>query len=77
VSDSFAIHWAVAHQAPLSMGVQMCSGLILGSGRSPGKGNGNTQQYSCLGNPMDRGTWQAIVHGVARPGYDLINKPQQ
>ena len=39
-------------------------GLIPGSGRSPGIGNGNTLQYSCLGNPMDRGTWQATVHGV-------------
>ena len=36
--------------------------LIPGSGRSPGKENGNPLQYSCLGNPMDRGAWQAIVH---------------
>ena len=41
-------------------------GLIPGSGRSPGGGNGNPLQYSCLGNPMDRGTWQATVHGVAK-----------
>ena len=41
-------------------------GLIPGSGRSPGEGNGNPLQYSCLGNPMDRGTWQATVHGVAK-----------
>ena len=41
-------------------------GLIPGSGRSPGEGNGNPLQYSYLGNPMDRGAWQAIVHGVAR-----------
>ena len=40
-------------------------GLIPGSGRSPGEGNGNPLQHSCLGNPMDRGAWQAIVHGVA------------
>ena len=40
-------------------------GLNLGSGRSPGKGNGNPLQYSCLENPMDRGAWQPIVHGVA------------
>ena len=33
-------------------------------GRSPGEGNGNPLQYSCLGNPMDRGAWQAIAHGV-------------
>ena len=41
-------------------------GLILGSGRSPGEGNGNPLQYSCLENPMDKGAWHAIVHGVAR-----------
>ena len=40
-------------------------GLIPGSGRSPGEGNGNPFQYSCLEDPMDRGTWRAIVHGVA------------
>ena len=34
-------------------------------GRSPGEGNGNPLQYSCLGNPMDRGTWRATVHGIA------------
>ena len=39
-------------------------GLILGSGRSPGEGNGNLLQYSCLENPVDRGAWWAIVHGV-------------
>ena len=39
-------------------------GLIFGSGRSPGKGNGNGLQYSCQENPMDRGAWWAIVHGV-------------
>ena len=41
-------------------------GLIPGSGRSPGEGNGNPLQYSCLENPMDRGAWQAIVHGVTQ-----------
>ena len=40
-------------------------GSILESGRSPGEGNGNPFQYSCLGNPMDRGAWRAMVHGVA------------
>ena len=44
-------------------------------GKSPGEGNGNPLQYSCLGNPMDRGAWQAIVHWVARVGYDLAAKP--
>ena len=39
---------------------------ILGSGRSPGKGNGNLVQYSYLENPMDRGVWWATVHGVTK-----------
>ena len=40
------------------------TGLVPGLGRSPGEGNGKPLQYSCLGNPMDRGAWWAIVHGV-------------
>ena len=39
---------------------------VPGLGRSPGEGNGNQLQYSCLGNPMDRGAWWAAVHGVAK-----------
>ena len=39
-------------------------GSIPGSGRSPGEGNGNPLQYSCLENPMDKGAWQATVHGI-------------
>ena len=42
------------------------TGLMPGSGRSPGEGNDNPLQYSCLGNPMDRGAWWAIVHGVTK-----------
>ena len=41
------------------------TGSIPGSGKSPGGGHGNLLQYSCLENPMDRGTWQATVHRVA------------
>ena len=41
-------------------------GSIPGSGRSPGGGNGNSLQYSCLKNSMDRGAWWAIVHRVAK-----------
>ena len=37
---------------------------------SPGEGNGNLLQYSCLENPMDRGAWQATVHGSQRVGHD-------
>ena len=49
-------------------------GSIPGSGRSPGEGNGNPLQYSCLENPMDRGAWQATVPGVARVRQDLATK---
>ena len=56
-----------------SVGKESCNvgdigdeGLIPGSGRSPGIGNGNPLQYSCLGNPMERGAWQATVHRVAK-----------
>ena len=41
------------------------AGLIPGLGRPPGGGNGNPLQYSCLGNPMDRGAWWTTLHGVA------------
>ena len=41
-------------------------GSIPGLGKSPGEGNGNPLQYSCLENPMDGGAWQATVHGVAK-----------
>jgi len=40
------------------------AGYIPGSGRAPGGENDNPSQYSCLGNPMDRGAWQATVHEV-------------
>ena len=43
----------------------------LGSGGSPGEENGNSLQYSCMENPMDRGAWQATVRGIARVGHDL------
>ena len=46
-------------------------GLIPGSGRSPGEGNGNQLQHSCLKNPMDRGAWQATVHRVTNSQTQL------
>ena len=46
-------------------------GSITGSGRSPGEGNGNPLQYSCLENPMDRGAWQATVHEVSKSQIQL------
>ena len=48
-------------------------GFIPGLGRSPGEGNGNPLQYSCLGNPMDREAWQATVLGVAGNRTRLSN----
>ena len=56
-----------------------CNAGDLGSvpafGRSPGEGNGNPLQYSCLENPMDRGAWRATVYGVTRVGHDFVTKP--
>ena len=53
------------------------AGLIPRSGRSPGGGNGNPLQYSCLENPMDRGAWWATVHGAARVRHDLVTRPRR
>ena len=50
---------------PANAGDARDVGSIPGSGRSPGGGHGNLLQYSCLENPMDRGAWQATVHGAA------------
>ena len=50
-------------------------GSIPGSGRSFGERNGNLLQYSCLGNPMDRGVWLAIVRGVTGVRHNLATKP--
>ena len=52
-------------------------GSIPGLGRSPGEGKDNPLQYSCLGNPMDKGTWRATVHGVTQIRHDLMTKPPQ
>ena len=49
-------------------------GSIPDSGRSLGEGKGNMLQYSCLGNPMDRGDWQAIVHGGHKSWTDSVTK---
>ena len=48
--------------------------LTPGLGSSPGEGNGNPLPHSCLGNPVDRGVWQATVHGDTRVGHDLATK---
>ena len=51
---------------PASAGDMRDTGSIPGWGRFPGEGNGNPLQYSCLGNPMDRGAWWAVVDGVGK-----------
>ena len=58
----------VVKNLPANAGDARDTGLIPGSGRSPGEGNGNPLQYSCLENPMNRGAWQATVHGAAKTG---------
>ena len=45
-------------------------------GRSPGEENGNPLQYTCLGNPMDRGAWWVTVQGLARVEHDVVTKQQ-
>ena len=57
---------SVVKNPPASAGDTGDTGLIPGSGRSPGRGNGNPLQYSCLGNLMDRGAWWAAGHGVTK-----------
>ena len=56
----------VVKNLPVNAGEVRDTGSIPESGRSPGEGNGTPLQYSCLGNPMDRGAWRAIVHVVAK-----------
>ena len=56
----------VLKNPPANAGDVRDKGLVPGSGRFPGGGNGNPLQYSCPENPMDRGAWWAIVCGVAR-----------
>ena len=61
----------VVKNLPANTGDIRDAGSIPGSGRSPGGGPGNPLQYSCLENPMDRGTWWATVHGVAKSRTQL------
>ena len=63
----------VVKNPPADAGDTRDAGLIPRSGRSPGGGNGNPLQYSCLETPMDRGAWRAIVHGVTKSRRSLSN----
>ena len=62
---------SVVKNLPASEGDARDVGLISGSGRCPGEGSGSPLQYSCLGNPMDRGAWQAAIHGVTKSQTQL------
>ena len=55
---------SVVKNPPANAGEEGDTGSIPGLGRSPGEGNDNLLQYSCLENPMDRGAWRAAVHGA-------------
>ena len=61
----------VVKNLPASAGDIRDVGSIPGSGKSPGGGNGNPPQYSCLENPMDKGAWWATVHGVTKSQMQL------
>ena len=63
------LHWWLSGKEPACNAGDL--GSILGSGRSPGEGNGTPLQYSRLENPMDGGAWWAAVHGVAQSGTRL------
>ena len=57
---------SVVKNPPANVGDTEDAGLIPGLRRSLGERNGNPLQYSCLGNPMDRGAWWAMIHGVTK-----------
>ena len=66
----------VAQNPPANAGDSGDAGMISGSGKSCGEGNGKPLRYSCLGNPMDRGDWWAVVHQAAEESdmtYQLNN----
>ena len=71
LTEIMGFHWgfpggSVTKNLPANAGDAGGAGSIPGSGRSPGVENGNPLQYSCLENPMDRGAWWAVVHGVTK-----------
>ena len=80
VNSIYPGHTYLAHTRYSSVGKSSaCNvgdpGSIPGSGKSPGEGNDNPLQCSCLENPMDRGAWQATVHRIVRVTHDLATKP--
>ena len=73
-STTFTFKWLSSKESTCNAGD---IGSTPASGRSPGEGNGNPLQYSCLENLMDREAWWAMVYGCKRVGHDLAIKQQQ
>ena len=69
-SGTFGFLSGTVIKNPANAGDAREAGLIPGSGRSPGRGNGYLFQYSCLKNPMVRGSWRTTVYGFTRIGHD-------
>ena len=70
-------HWGYQNRQMLKSACNVGDlGLIPGSGRSPGEGDGYPLWYTCMENSMDREAWKATIHGVARVGHNLATKPQ-
>ena len=75
--DGGFLSGSVVENLPANAGHTGDVGSMPGPGRFPGEGNGNSLQYSCLGNTMNGGAWTATVHGVTRVRHDLVTKQQQ
>ena len=69
--------WHSGKESPANTEDSRDTGSILESGRSPGVGNGNPLQYSCQKNSMDRGAWQASVHGVAKSQTQKLERRKE
>ena len=72
IVDLGASQWLSSEESACNTRDAGDSGLIPGSGRSPGGRHGNPLQYSCLENPMDRGAWWATVHRAAKSWTELV-----
>ena len=73
-NNSYGLPWWFSVKKKKSACNAGDAGSIPGSGWSPRERNDNIAQYSCLENPLDRGTWWATVHGIARVGHDWVTK---
>ena len=71
----FGLSWLSQERIYFTVGRQEMQVRFLGGEDSPGGGDGDPVQYPYLGNPMDRGAWQATVHGVSRVRHNLASKP--